>query len=151
MAGLELGASFYSDRLLGPDGNNANERIYSIHGALERNAAEIIAEYAHVSHERVTGTLDFPGSDRYYIQFGYRPRGSASSFKPYVRVEQVVVPTDAYVLGLLALNYDGVVAGVRCDPGVFLALRLEYRYEQFEGLATTNSLCAQASFVLAGS
>ena len=151
IAGLELGASFYNDRLLGPDGNNASERIYSVHGALERNAAEIIAEYAHVSHERVTGTLDFPGSDGYYIQFAYRLRGSASPLKPYVRVEQVVVPTDAYVLGLLALNYDGVVAGVRYDPRGFLALRLEYRYEQFEGLETTNSLYAQASFVLAGS
>ena len=151
IAGLELGASFYSDRLRGPDGNKANERIYSVHGALERNGAEIIADYAHVSHERVTGTLDFPGSDGYYIQFGYRLRGSASSLKPYVRVEQVVVPTEAYVLGLLRLNYDGVVAGVRYDPGDFLALRLEYRLEQFEGLETTNSLYAQASFVLAGS
>jgi len=49
------------------------------------------------------------------------------------------------------MNYDGIVAGVRYDPGVFLALRLEYRYEQFEGLETTSSLYAQASFVLAGS
>ncbi len=55
------------------------------------------------------------------------------------------------VFAPLALNYDGVVLGVRYDLGVFLALRLEYRYEQFEGLPTTNSLYAQASFVLAGS
>ena len=56
-----------------------------------------------------------------------------------------------YVFAPLALNYDGVVGGIRYDPGVFLALRLEYRYEQFEGLKSTNSLYAQASFVLAGS
>ena len=155
IAGLELGASFYSDRLLAPDGRDANERIYSLHAALDRDAPEILAEYAHVTHGPVTGSGDFPGSNAYYIQFGYRfayrLRGSALSLKPYVRVEQVVVPTDAYLLGPLALNYDGVVVGVRYDPGIFLALRLEYRYEQFEGLESTNSLYAQASFVLQGS
>ena len=152
--GLELGVSFYSDRLLAPDGNDANERIYSVHGALDRDAPEILAEYAHVTHGPVTGSGDFPGSNAYYIQFGYRfyqVRGEDISLKPYVRVEQVVVPTDAYVFGPLGLNYDGLVVGVRYDPGIFLALRLEYRYEQFEGLETTNSLYAQASFVLAGS
>ena len=51
----------------------------------------------------------------------------------------------------LAVNYDGIVAGIRYDPTIFLALRLEYRYEQFEGLETTNSLYVQASYVLAGS
>ena len=155
IAGLELGASFYSDRLLAPDGSDANERIYSLHAALDRDAREILAEYAHVTHGPATGPGDFPGSNAYYIQFGYRfayrLRGSDLSLKPYVRVEQVVVDRDAYVLGPLGLNYDGVVVGVRYDPGVFLALRLEYRYEQFEGLDTTNSLYAQASFVLAGS
>ena len=155
IAGLELGASFYSDRLLAPDGSDANERIYSVHAALDRDAREILAEYAHVTHDPATGSGDFPGSNAYYIQFGYRfeyrLRGSAISLKPYIRVEQVVIPIDAYVLGPLGLNYDGVVVGVRYDPGVFLALRLEYRYEQFEGLPTTNSLYAQASFVLAGS
>ena len=151
IAGLELGGSFYSDRLLAPDGSDADERIYSLHAALDRGGPEIVAEYAHVTHDPVTGSGDFPGSNGYYVQFGYRLRGSAISLKPYVRIEQVVVPFDAYVFGPLGLNYDGVVAGVRYDPGVFLALRLEYRYEQFEGLPETSSLYAQASFVLAGS
>ena len=153
--GLELGATFFSDQLEAPDGNDANERIYSLHGALDRDAPEIIAEYAHVTHDPVTATVASPGSDAYYIQVGYRfpveVDGSTISLKPYVRVEQVVVETNAYVFGPLGLNYDGVVVGVRYDPGVFLALRLEYRYEQFEGLESTNSLYAQASFVLTGS
>ena len=74
--------------------------------------------------------------------------------KPYVRIEQVVVPTGAtgaYVFAPLALNYDGVVSGIRYDPGVFLTLQLEHRFERFEGLETTNSVYAQASFVLGGS
>ncbi len=150
IAGLELGASFYSDRLLAPGGTDANERIYALHAALDRDAPEILAEYAHVSHDPVTGTGDFPGSDGYYVQFGYRLRGSFSGLKPYVRVEQVVVPTGAFVFAPMALNYDGVVVGARYDPGVFLALRLEYRWERFEAIST-NSVYAQASFVLAGS
>ncbi len=60
------------------------------------------------------------------------------------------VPTGAYVFAPLALNYEGVVAGIRYDPGVFLALRAELRNEQFEGLERSNSLYLQASFVLAG-
>jgi hypothetical protein len=155
IVGLELGATFHSDQLLAPDGTDVNERIYSLHGALDRDAPEILAEYAHVSHDPATGTGDFPGSDAYYVQvgyrFGYQLGESSISLKPYVRVEQVVVPLGDPVFTPLALNYDGVVVGVRYDPGAFLALRLEYRYEQFEGLDTTNSLYAQASFVLAGS
>lgn len=148
--GLEVGATFYSDRLLAPDGNEANERTYSVHAALERDAPEILAEYTHVTHDPVSGSGNFPGSDAYYVQFGYRLSGAFNSVKPYARVEQVVVPSGDDVFATLALNYDGVIVGVRYDPSLFLALRLEYRYEQFEGLDTTNSLYAQASFVLTG-
>ncbi len=149
--GLEVGATFYSDRLLSPDGNEANERTYSVHAALDRDAPEILAEYAHVTHDPVSGSGNFPGSDAYYVQFAYRLSGAFNSVKPYARVEQVVVPSGDDVFAPLALNYDGVIVGVRYDPSLFLALRLEYRYEQFEGLDTTNSLYAQASFVLTGS
>ena len=151
IVGLEVGASFYSDRLLAPDLSEANERIYAVHAVLDRDAPEILAEYAHVTHDPVTGPGDFPGSDAYYVQFGYRLRGAFRSVMPYGRVEQVVVSSGDDVFAPLDLNYNGVVVGVRYDPGVFLALRLEYRYERFEGLPTTNSLYAQASFVLTGS
>ncbi len=151
IVGLELGATFHSDRMLAPDLSEANERIYALHAALDRDAPEILAEYAHVTHDPVIGTGDFPGSDAYYIQFGYRLSGTFSSVKPYARVEQVVVPSGDDVFAPLALNYDGVIVGVRYDPGVFLALRLEYRWERFEALEGKNSLYAQASFVLAGS
>ena len=67
------------------------------------------------------------------------------------RVEQVIIPEGEEIFAPLNLNYDGVVVGIRYDPGVFLALRLEYRYEQFGALPSTNSLYAQASFVLSGS
>ncbi len=151
IVGLEVGASFYSDRLQAPDLSEVNERIYSVHAAFDRDAPEILAEYAHVTHDPVAGTGAFPGSDAYYVQLGYRLWGALTSVKPYARVEQVIVPTGDDVFAPLSLNYDGLVVGVRYDLGVFLALRLEYRYEQFEGLPTTNSLYAQASFVLAGS
>ena len=149
--GLELGASFYADRLVAPGGSDANERIYALHAVLDRDAPEILAEYTHVTHDPVTGVGDFPGSDGYYVQFGYRLPGSYNALKPYARVEQVVVPAGDFVFAPLALNYDGVVVGVRYDPGLFLALRLEYRWEQFEAMQSTNSVYAQASFVLAGS
>ncbi len=151
IVGLEVGASFYSDRLQAPDLSEVNERIYSVHAAFDRDAPEILAEYAHVTHDPVAGTGAFPGSDGYYVQFGYRLWGALSSVKPYARVEQVIVPTGDDVFAPLSLNYDGLVVGVRYDPAGFLALRLEYRYEQFEGLENTNSLYVQASFVLAGS
>ena len=151
IVGLELGASFYRDRLLAPDGSDANEQIYALHAVLDRDSLEILAEWAHVTHDPATGTGDFKGSNAYYVQIGYRLPSSYGSVKPYVRVEQVVVPAEAYVFEPLRLNYDGIVAGVRYDPGIFLALKLEYRYEWFEGLSKTNSLYAQASFVLSGS
>jgi hypothetical protein len=151
IVGLEFGATFYNDRLEAPDLSEARERIYAFHVVLDRDAPEILAEYTHVTHDPVGGSEDFPGSNAYYVQFGYRLPGSFRALKPYARVEQVVVPAEAYVFAPLSLNYDGVVAGVRYDPGSFLALKLEYRYEQFEGLESTNSVYVQASFVLASS
>ena len=96
IVGLEVGASFYGDRLPAPDRSDANERIYAVHAVLDRDAPEILAEYAHVTHDPVTGSGDFPGSDGYYVQFGYRLPGSASSVKPYIRIERVDVPTQRF-------------------------------------------------------
>jgi len=151
IVGLEVGASFYADRLLAHDLSEANERIYAVHVVLCRDAPDILAEYTRVNHDPVTGSGSIPGSDAWYVQVGYRLPDAYSEVKPYARVEQVIVPSGEDIFAPLAMNYDGIVAGVRYDPGVFLALRLEYRYEQFEGLETTSSLYAQASFVLAGS
>ena len=151
IVGLEVGASFYADRLLAPDLSEANERIYSVYGVGERDALEILVEYAHVHHEPVIGPGNIPDSDGWYLQLGYRLPGVYSSVKPYARIEQVIVPAGEDIFAPLAMNYDGFVLGARYDPGVFLALRLEYRYEQFEALENANSIYAQASFVLAGS
>jgi len=151
VVGLEVGASFYADRLPGPDGSDANERIFAVHAVLDRDAPEILAEYAHVVHDPVVGTGDYTGSDGFYVQFGYRLPAAARPLKPYVRVERVEVPTRAYVFAPLGLDYEGVVAGIRYDPGVFIALRAELRNEQFEGLERSNSLHLQASFVLSRS
>ena len=151
IVGLEVGATFFSDRLQAPDMTEVNERIYAVHAVLDRDAPEILAEYAHVSHDPVTGSGDIPGSDGWYVHVRYRLRGSHSALKPYARIEQVIVPVGEDIFAPLDLNYDGIVAGVRYDPGVFLALRLESRYERFEGLGDTSSLYAQASFVLADS
>ena len=118
---------------------------------LDRDAPEILAEYTRVNHDPVIGSGSIPGSDAWYVQVGYRLPGTYGEVKPYARVEQVIVPMGEDIFAPLAMNYDGIVAGVRYDPGVFLALRLEYRYEQFEGLEATNSVYAQASFVLSGS
>ena len=151
IVGLEIGATFYSDQLLAPDLTDTRERIYAVHAAFDRDAPEILAEYAHVTHDPVSGSGSFPGSDGWYVQFGYRLWGALRSVKPYVRVEQVIIPENEEIFAPLNLNYDGVVVGIRYDPGVFLALRLEYRRETFEGLAeATNSLYTQASFVLSG-
>ena len=103
--GLEVGASYYSDRLSAPDGSQANERIFALHAVLDRDAPEILAEYAHVVHDPVTGSGDFPGSNGSYIQFGYRLPGAARSLKPYVRIEEVDVPEP--------VNDNGTLYGIK--------------------------------------
>ena len=70
MVGLEVGLSFYADRLLAPDMSEADERIYAVHAVWDRDSPEILAEYAHVQHVPVTGSGDIPGSDGWYVQFG---------------------------------------------------------------------------------
>jgi hypothetical protein len=151
VSGLEIGASVYSDRLAAADSTPANETIYAVHAILDRDSPEIMAEYAHVQHTDAMGSGQSSGSDAYYVQVAYRLSGVLRAFKPYVRFESLDVPEDAFVFGPMDLGYDGAIFGVRWDVADFVALKAEYRLEEFEDSEQLHSFYAQASFVLTGS
>ena len=149
--GLELGVSLYVDRITQSGPLDVDERIFAVHGVWEPGAPEILAEYARVTHEVVGETGSSRESNGFYVQFGYRLPGRARSIKPYVRIERVDPATDDAVFANYELEYEGLVAGVRYDLGVFLTLRAEVRNEAFEGADRMTSLYLQASFVITGS
>lgn len=149
--GLEIGVSLYFDRITQSGDSDTDERIFAVHGVWEPGAPEILAEYARVTHEPLGETGGSTGSHGYYAQFGYRLPGGARSVKPYVRIERVDPASEDTVFADYELGYEGLVAGVRYDPGVFLTLRAEVRSEEFEGLDRMTSLYLQASFVITGS
>jgi hypothetical protein len=145
--GLQLGGSYYRDRVTPATGVAGNENISAAYLAWQHESPELIAEYVDVRHTPV-----LPGSTTdnhaFYVQAAYRLPGAASAFKPYARTEQVVAsPTDV-IFAPLALGYTGNLGGVRYDFAPFAALKAEFRREHFQGKPWTKSFYLNASFTI---
>lgn len=145
---LRAGLSVYFDRATPAVGPEVDEVLYSGYVAIEGERPEIIVEYHYGDHER-TNTPGPNGSTQGgYGQFAYRLTGSASAFKPYVRIEYVDADNDDPLLGTLGLDHEGILAGVRWDFGSSAALKAEIRNEEFNNMGTDKSIWLQLAFVL---
>jgi hypothetical protein len=125
MFGLQVGGSFYADRVSLPDRPEFNERIAAAHVVWQREDPELIAEIADVRHQQVGG---FPTSSNlaYYIQTAYRLPGGGHLWKPYYRFEHIHIDrTDSVFAGLPEL--DGSTIGVRYDISTYAAIKSEVR------------------------
>ena len=145
--GLQLGGSYYKDRVTPATGASANEDITSGYVAWQHESPELIAEYIDVRHTPVLGgaTADNHG---FYVQGAYRLPGAAHDFKPYARTEQVVTSPNDVIFFPLALGYTGNLGGVRYDFAPFAALKAEFRSEHFQGRPWTKSFWLNASFTI---
>jgi hypothetical protein len=150
LLGLQVGGSFYLDRVTPEGGIEVNERIVSAHLTRQRENPEIIGEYARLFHEGVETGGGSVSSDAFYLQLAYRLPGAAQEFKPYARIERVDVPEANPLLGALGLDYRGAILGLRYDFAPFAALKAEYRNERFVLPERHHSLVLQASFAIPG-
>lgn len=122
--GLQVGASFYGDKLTSGTLPRTQELISSAHVVWVREDPEILAEFANVRHH-IPQTGQTFNSQGYYIQMAYRLPWLERKWKPYFRFEHMHVPAGEPLLQVP--NFVGSTLGIRYDISEFAAFKNEYR------------------------
>ncbi|HKV61740.1 MAG TPA: porin [Candidatus Acidoferrum sp.] len=148
--GLELGGSFYRDKITLPSGLNYSEWIGTGYLVWTKGAREFLAEFDNVNHRNIV-TNAVSNSDASYVQFGYRLPWFERTLKPYYRFEYTHMPLSEQVF-----TYQPQVEsifGLRYDISNFAAFKSEYRYSASHpaqginpALPTINGLFFQTAF-----
>jgi len=147
---VKFGASIYGDRVSANFlTEDVDEIIVSAYFVWDGDRIEAIAEYHHLDHQLEKG----PGEDTsfgYYAQVGYR-LPIQTPLTPYARLEKVDIGNEDPLLDGLGLDYEAIVLGVRYDVAPTVALKGEYRREEFDDNGKQdNNFQIQLSFVVGG-
>ncbi len=148
--GLEVGASYYHDKLTPIEGVNFNEWIASAHIVWTKEHPEFLAEVANV-HHRNPGTLQTFNSVAYYLQAAYRFPWQENKWKPYYRFEYIHRPEFEPVWDFTGipsvLDLVGSTLGVRYDITNYAAFKGEYRHSHHGvGESPVNGAFFQTAF-----
>jgi hypothetical protein len=148
--GLEVGGSFYQDKLTPRTGLNFNEWIASAHVVYTKEKPEILAEYANVHHQDPLTTQTF-NTTGYYVQLGYRLPWQENKWKPYYRFEYIHRPPIEPVWDVegtqSVTDLVGSLVGVRYDITSYAAFKGEYRnFRQGVGEPRVNGAFFQTAF-----
>ena len=146
---LKLGASIYSDRVSPSFGNDVDELIVSAYAVWDGRTIEAFAEYHHLDHESDVGAMDDTSSG-YYLQVGYKGF-TEQPITPYARIEEVDIGDEDPLLFGRGLNYDAQVLGLRYELAETVALKAEYRRQEFDDSGDhENNFFLEISFVVSG-
>jgi TolA-binding protein len=148
--GLEVGGSFYHDKLTPKSGLNFNEWIASAHVVYTKEKPEILAEYANVHHQDLLTNQTF-NTTGYYVQLAYRFPWQESKWKPYYRFEYIHRPAFEPVWDVEGIasvtDLVGSLVGVRYDITSYAAFKGEYRgFRQGMGEPRVNGAFLQTAF-----
>ena len=128
--GLQVGGSYYRDKLTPKAGINFDEWIASAHVVWTKEHPEVLAEYANVHHQDLQ-TLQTFNTTGYYVQLAYRFPWQENKWKPYYRFEYIHRPTFEPVWDFGGANsvvdLVGSLVGVRYDITSYAAFKGEYR------------------------
>ena len=123
--GLQIGGSVYRDLINPFNGQPAREWIQSAHIVWHKETPEVIAEFANVTHQPVSGT-GTSNAQAFYVQTAYRLPWGERLWKPYYRMEYLHIPlADTIFRGVPSFSSSTV--GARYDISSFAAFKLEYR------------------------
>jgi hypothetical protein len=141
---LDIGGAYYNDLVSTAALGDFDERIVCAHVAWTRETPEIIAEIAYNRHEaRLTSATyeNWAG----YAQVACRLKGHLSRLKPYGRFERLLVEAGDPVLAARIADLNEYTAGIRWDCSDFVALKAEYRRQDYKAV-DINALLMQVSF-----
>ncbi|HZQ95359.1 MAG TPA: porin [Candidatus Sulfotelmatobacter sp.] len=129
--GLQVGGSFYGDKLSTNPGTYFNEWIAAADVVWTKEHPEFLAEYANVHHRDVATSQTF-NTTSYYVQVAYRLPWRASKWKPYYRFEYIhrpgIEPVWDFSTVPGVVDLVGSSVGVRYDITNFAAFKGEYRH-----------------------
>ena len=138
--GLQIGASFFHDRLTPLEGPSVNEVILSAHVVLQRPSFELLNEVVQIRHELVGGTST-ANTLGFYTQVSRR----WGDYQPYFRYEYVDVPEDDVIFPDIQ-RVSGPLFGLRYDWGDYTALKAQYGHVVRRLEPSFNIFTLQAAF-----
>jgi len=150
--GLELGASFYQDKitLVTPTTQDFREWIASAYLVWTKGAPEFLAEFDNVHHRNIL-TNQIANNDAFYVQFACRLPWLERSLKPYYRFEYAHMPLSEQVF--THFDQGESIVGLRYDISSYAAFKSEYRYTKSQpgvlgllGQPAVNGLFFQTDF-----
>jgi len=148
--GLQVGGSYYRDKLTPKAGINFDEWIASAHVVWTKEHPEVLAEYANVHHQDLQ-TLQTFNTTGYYVQLAYRFPWQENKWKPYYRFEYIHRPTFEPVWDFggtdTVVDLVGSLVGVRYDITSYAAFKGEYRrFRHSVGEPIVNGAFFQTAF-----
>jgi hypothetical protein len=141
--GLQVGVSFYRDRLTLQDTSRApiDEVIGGAHALYKTDAVELLGEML-VFKRSPRSTLPAVTSRGYYAQASRR----VGPVRPYVRVDYLDIPRTDPLFGFLGRR-AGPTFGARYDFEAFAALKLQASHLNQTTRSTMNRFDAQVAFM----
>ncbi len=139
--GLEVGASYYRDRLVPPDLPHVNQSIASVHVVYVTPAWELLNEGVFLRH-RPDGSERIFNTPGFYTQISRRVLGK---YRPYFRYQYINVPSGDPVNAAVG-RQNGPSVGLRIDLADYVALKFQYNHLAQHGVRPLNGLDGQVSF-----
>lgn len=137
---LQLGTSFYRDRLTPPRTAKLDESIFSVHVVYQRPTFEFLNEVVQIRHRPDDGTPVFR-STGFYTQLSKR----WGRYRPYFRYEYLDVPGHDPVLPAID-RFRSALFGLRYEWGDYAALKVEYDRQSMRTQPSFGTLVVQAAF-----
>ena len=138
--GLQVGFSFYHDRLQPIGLPHIREEIFAAHAVMQRPTFEWLNEALLIRHgpQGQSHVFETPG---FYTQLSK----AFGPYRPYFRYQYVNESNADPVFPVVGLQY-GPSAGVRFDASEAVALKLQYDRTAFRQQPSVNGLTLQFAF-----
>ncbi len=148
--GLQLGGSFYRDKLTPQAATRFDEWIASANVIWEKGRPELLVEYSNVHHRDLQTSQTF-NTTNYYAQVAYRLPWQENKWKPYYRFEYIhrpnLEPVWDFTGTSTVTDLVGSLVGLRYDITNYAAFKGEYRnFRQGAGEPRVNGAFFQTAF-----
>ena len=138
--GLEVGSSFYRDRVRDLTGADIRLRIPAAYAVYRTPIAEVMAEWVRVSYTTADGNAE--DSDGGYFQAS-RAWGKT---RPYYRFDRLAIEPLSPFIGGFESSLTHIV-GLRVDPAMWIGLKAQYERSDEGALRGIDTLRTQLVFV----
>jgi hypothetical protein len=137
---LEVGGSFYRDRIPRPGSTDVAHRIGAAYVTYRTPALEVLAEWVGLMHRPVGGALF--SNDGGYAQASR----SWGRWRPYYRYERMAIDPGTPFIGEIS-PFEAHTIGLRVDPAEWVGIKAQYQRSDNAGLRGIDAMRTQLVFV----